>query len=45
MTTPAINLLQLAGIISDNCVDWDDVAMVDRDKAMAWLTVYHPELL
>jgi hypothetical protein len=36
--TPAqLNEIQLAGLISDNCVTWSDVAEIDRPAALAFL--------
>lgn len=36
----AMNALQDHGIISDNCVDWEDVG--NKPKALQWLS-QHPE--
>lgn len=41
----AMNTLQGAGIISDNCVHWPDVAEVDRERALKWLAVGKGALL
>lgn len=35
--TAALNLLQEAGIVSDNCIDLADVAAQDQPRAVAWL--------
>lgn len=35
-----MNALQNHGIVSDNCVTWDDVG--NRDEAIAWLR-RHPQ--
>ncbi len=40
--THALNLLQDAGVISDECVDVDDVG--DSGKAVAWLVLHLDEL-
>lgn len=32
-----MNALQAAGIISDNCVEWDDVSALDQVRAVEWL--------
>lgn len=37
-TLEEMNALQgEAGIISDNCVTWDDVAECDKERAREWL--------
>jgi hypothetical protein len=45
VSTPEMNALQDAGIISDNCVTWADVADVDKERALKWLAVHKGELL
>lgn len=36
-TTEELNALQGASVISDNCVTRDEVAEIDRVRAMTWL--------
>jgi hypothetical protein len=36
-TVEQLNKLTDAGIISDNAVNWDDVAPVDQERARQWL--------
>lgn len=37
-TLEEMNALQgEAGIVSDNCVTWDDVAECDKERAREWL--------
>jgi hypothetical protein len=43
--TEEMNALQGAGIISDNCVQWSDVAECDRERAYKWLTLRKGALL
>lgn len=37
VTVEELNLLQDVGLISDNCVDWSDVAECDRGPALYYL--------
>lgn len=37
ITPEAMNDLQSAGVISDLCVNPEDIATVDVDRAVAWL--------
>lgn len=37
VTDAEMDLLQDAWIISDNCIHWDDVADIDKVRAMTWL--------
>ncbi len=36
-TIDQLNALTDAGLISDLCVDWNDVAECDKGKALEWL--------
>ena len=37
MTAQLLNELEDAGIISSHCVTWDDVASVDKERALKWI--------
>lgn len=39
ITNETLNALKDAGIISDLCTCWDDVAEVDKAKALQWLAI------
>ena len=37
MTVEQLNALQEHGVISDNCVTWEDVAKQDKEIARKWI--------